>query len=593
MKNIFSKIAILAASVIAVSSCSDEWLTNLNTDPTKPQSINPNSLLTTGLLQTYGDFSMMDTYRCYITGFTQYYAGGWNVSNYAGAVHADNDMMSRMWDQLYSVGLKNIVAGIDMTKDVKPNLNAILRIHRVYLLSVLTDTYGDVPCKDAGLGMIDEVYSPAYDTQKDIYYWFFDELAACIKQIQENTVVDNVTGDVTAYNGDPAAWAAYANSLRMRFAMRISDVEPAKAQTEFENAVNSSAGFISDPSMNAYVKHIDAPFTLYDGARDLDFRVNALGEMLYGQDATSPTFVCHTLFYRMQTTNDPRLYCICRHYLNTKRSQIKADDEWNVDVTDEVVAYQTSAVAQEQKQAPGFACYVGAAWYSDWIEAAPMSYTPTLEYLDAIYPEAGFNASNFPVRMLRPSLSIKFEKGECPGILMTSAEVNFLLAEAASKGWSVPGGDVESYYSAGIYDAMHMINEYYVKDDAQNIKEAEILAYVAANPVGSTELEQREAINTQAWILHLTNPSEGWANLRRSDYPAMDDRSAYEIADFVADDPDNMTTPLRLKYPSLEAKYNSEQYNKVVERMGGKDDWHNPVWWDVNPTKVDHSFYVK
>lgn len=45
-----------------------------------------------------------------------------------------------------------------------------------------------------------------------------------------------------------------------------------------------------------YVIYTDGPFTLYDGSRDLDFRVNALGEILYGQDPTSPTFVCSTLY---------------------------------------------------------------------------------------------------------------------------------------------------------------------------------------------------------------------------------------------------------------------------------------------------------
>lgn len=588
MKNIFTKLACLLVASIAVSSCTAEYLEGVNTDKTKPTSIDPNAQLTTGLLQTYGDFSVMDTYRCYITGFTQYYSGGWNVSNYAGAVHADNDMMSRLWDEYYSVGIKNVVDAIYNSQE-KPKVNALLRIHRVYMMSVLTDTYGDVPCKEAGLGKIEGIANPKYDTQEEIYNWFFEELEACINQILDTDAVEVITGDVTAYNGNVQLWAKYANSLRLRFAMRISDVNPSKAKEEFGKALACPAGIISDASEDAYVKYIDGPFTLYDGARDLDFRVNALNEMLYGQDATSPTFICHTLFWRMKKTEDPRLYRICRHYINTKRSQIKADYTGNHDLTDDVVAYQNSVKGQsnQQSQAPGFACYVGAAWYSDWVNNPAEGDIPGLDALVAADPEAGYNKSNFDARLLRPFLALELEQGNCPGVLMTSAEVHFLLAEAASKGWGVTG--VDEHYEAGVRAAMEFLNNHY---DIKKISSDEIDDYIAANPVGATAEEQKEAINTQAWILHLTNPSEGWANLRRSDYPKMDDRSKYNIKDFTSDS-DNLTTPLRLRYPNLEKMYNKENYEAALSRLGGADDWHKPVWWDVKPTNVDHDIYLQ
>lgn len=593
MKNTFAKLACLIFAVAAVSSCTDKYLQDVNTDKTKPTTIDPNAQLTTGLLQTYGDFSIMDTYRCYISGFTQYFSGGWNVSNYAGAVHADNDMMSRLWDEMYSVGIKNVVDAIYRCED-KPCLNAVLRIQRVYMMSILTDVYGDIPCTEAGLGKISGISNPKYDTQEEIYDWFFTELDECIGNILKATAKELITGDVTSLNGSPAAWAKYANSLRMRYAMRISDVKPQKAKEEFEKALACDAGYISLPSEDAYTIFIDGPFTLYDGARDLDFRVNAWSEMCYGQDPTSPTFVCHTLFHRMKKTNDPRLYRICRHYLNTKRAENKADEEWNIDVTDEVIAYQQSEKGQsaQQKQAPGWACYVGAAWYSDWVNAPDKDDVPTFKALCEQYPEAGFDGNNYPARMIRPFLSMDFEKGENPGILMTSAETHFLLAEAALKGWSVDG-TVEEHYKAGITDAMHLLNTHYLPSQ-RAISEIELRDYLDANPIAGTAEQQKEAINTQAWILHLTNPSEGWANMRRSDYPVMDDRTAYDIKDFAPDDMTKMETPLRLKYPALEKMYNSEEYDAAVSRIkGGTDDWHQPVWWDKYPTNVDHSIYME
>jgi hypothetical protein len=51
-------------------------------------------------------------------------------------------------------------------------------------------------------------------------------------------------------------------------------------------------------------------------------------------------------------------------------------------------------------------------------------------------------------------------------------------------------------------------------------------------------------------------------------------------SDFTYDD-ENLNTPVRLCYPILEKKYNSANYQEALDRMGGKDDWHKRLWWDV------------
>lgn len=594
MKNIINKVAglmLIALPIVGVTSCSDSYMEEVNTDDTKTQTIDPNAMLTTGLLQTYGDFGLMDTYRSYVTGFTQQCAGGWNVTNYAGSVYANNDQMSLVWDRLYSVAIKNMVYAIHESKD-KPNINAILRIHRVYLMSVLTDLYGDVPCSEAGLVDIykDEAKyaTPRYDTQEEIYNWFFEELNTCIDQL-DGKGKDDVTGDVTSLRGDLGKWQRYANSLRMRYAMRISDVAPVMAKEEFEKAYKASCGFISDASDNAYVIHLNSPFSLYDGSRELDFRANALGEILYGQDPTSPSFVCATFFNQMHKTGDPRLYRICRHYLNVKRSEISPDEKWNVDVTAEVKAY-------EGEDAPSYVCKVGCAWYNNWVTCPGDANThsfpemPTLDRLAKDYPEAGFDANNCHNRMLRPFVSIRLEKPECPGILMTSAEVEFLLAEAKSKGWDVDG-EVAEHYENGVRASIRLLNNYYdIKyDDLPNdISEVEIKDFIDRNPVGNDPETQKKNINTQAWILHFTNPNEAWANMRRSDYPVLQDRSAISKWDGFTYGED-LTTPVRLNYPNLEGKYNKANFQEAVNRFPNKEDnWHNHLWWDVNPGKFDN-----
>ncbi|MBQ0046956.1 MAG: SusD/RagB family nutrient-binding outer membrane lipoprotein [Prevotellaceae bacterium] len=577
MKKIYKSLLTLSAAMLTLAACSDSYMERMNVDDSKFLNIDPNAQLTTGLLQTYGDFQLMDTYRSYITGFTQYYAGGWNVSNYAGAVYPSNNEMSHLWERYYGIGLKNLSDAIAHS-DNQPNTNAALRIHKAYLLNILTDTYGDIPCKEVGLGYLEGKNNPKYDTQESIYNWLFEELEACAKQMGTGT--DKITGDVTSMKGNSDAWKRYANSLRMRLAMRISSVAPEKAKAEFEKAMNAEGGYITTAAENAYIVYLNSPFTLYDGAVDYDFRANALSEILYGQDPTSPTFVSSTLFNHMEKTSDPRMWRICRNYIHTSRSQTSTDG--NFDVTDEVAAWK------ERGGVGTVPCNIGDAWWSKWVNGPDNSEIPTLDSLVKKNPTVGYDQNNFPARMIRPSLCVNFQNADCPGILITSAEIEFLLAEAATLGWNVKG-TADEHYEAGIRASMHMINDYYIlpyknKSVITPITEDEINDYIAANPLGSNP---KEAINTQAWILHLTNPSEGWANLRRSDYPALMDRTKLPIRGDFPQEESNLMTPTRLKYPNLEQDYNLNNYTEAIKRLGGSDDWHKRVWWDTK----DQNFY--
>ena len=557
----------------AMTSCSDDTFSRINTDETKVSELDPNAQLTTSLLQTYGDFSLMDTYRNYITGFTQHFAGGWNVTNYAGSNFAEDDISRRIWDRYYEISIKNLVDAIHNSEE-KANLNAALRIHRVYLLAVLADTYGDIPASEAGLGYISGISTPKYDTVEDLYGWFFTELDACEKQLGTGT--DAISGDVTSLGGETGKWKKYANALRMRYAMRISDVNPQKAQEEFEKAV--AAGAITSAADDVYIKYADSPYTYYDGANDYDFRTNALGEILYGQDATSPTFVSSTLYYQLKNTNDPRLYRICRHYYNIKRSQVQPDSEENIDLTDEMLAYFERTATGEEP------CNPGAAWYSDWMSVAATSEFPTLQK-KADIDANNYDNSDFRARAMRPCLNIDFEMPSCPGDLMSYAEVEFLLAEAKTKGWNV-SGDAESHYEAGVRASMEMLNNYYLTSN--KISEDEINEFIANNKLGDNP---KETINTQAWILHMMNPSEAWANMRRSDYPAILDRSRLGIFTngFTYTDSD-MSMPTRLRYPELEGQYNSVNYKAAIERMGGTDNWHSKLYWDKSDVNVQGEF---
>lgn len=563
MKKILS---IIAPLLLLAASCSDSYMKDVNTDKSKATSMDPNALLTTALLQTYGDFGLMDTYRSYVTGFTQHIAGGWNVTRYAGSVSADNNEMSKLWDEYYNVGIKNLVDGIANSED-KPNVNAVLRIHRVYMMSILTDTYGDIPCSQAGKGYTEGISNPVYDTQKEIYDFFFEELEACQDQLESGN--DHVTGDVSGFAGDVKEWQKFANSLRMRFAMRISDVDPDRARAEFEAAL-ATGKYMTSASDDAFIRYIDAPFTLYEGAKDLDFRVNALSEVFYGQDKTSPTLICATLYNQLQNSADPRLFRICRHYNFATRNDNAYDLSGIHDFTEEVTAWEVSSGLGAHP------CHVGQAWYSSsaWVDCPSLDQLPEFEKL--AQTDSRYTSDNHHNRMIRPFLSLDLENPAAPGIMMTYAEQELLLAEAKVMGWNVDGS-AESHYEAGVRASMQMLNQRYLKAE-RAISESEINSFLEANPLGNNP---KESINTQAWILHLTNPAEAWANLRRADYPVLEDRRNITDTGFADGDSD-MTTPVRLKYPKMEETYNTVNYKAAVARepLNGSDNWHARVWWD-------------
>ena len=545
-------IAVVALASLTAASCSsDDTMTDINTDPSKAATMDPNAQLTTAELQTYGDLGMVEIYRNYHYAFDQQLMGCWNTTNYGGHHTIDNNEMSRVWTSLYPTAVKNIVDAIAHA-DSKPNLKAVASVYRVYLMSLITDIYGDCPYTEAGLGFIKGISNAKYDEQKDIYYDFFNQLDSADRELYAAN--DKVTGDVI-YNGDVAKWKKLANSLRLRYAMRISNVEPDKARQEFEKALNADGGIIESADDDAYIHYMTTSMSFGQESYS-DYRGNRLSQLLFGNDpANNPSYICSTFFNKLKDTGDPRTYRICRFYYDGLMSATGPDNR--IDLTDEMIS-------QHQKMEP---CDPGAYSWDAW----PTGYTS-----DLLTEMAKTNSKINPslAREVRPKLANNFLKTDNPGIIMTSAEVDFLLAEATLKGWNVGRGSVDDLYWQGVRKAMDLLSDRY---DCKPVSDEEFNTYKANNSIGHTNDQKEEAINTQAWILHFTNPAECWANVRRSGYPKLLSPDAYGWGSMLTGGKD---IPVRLCYPVLESSYNKANYDEALGRMGGKNDWHTPLWWD-------------
>ena len=547
---------ITMACALFFASCSDEYMENMNTDPSKAATIDPNAQLTTAQLQTYGDLSMMEIYRNYHYAFTQQLMGCWNTTNYGGRHTLDNNEMSRIWTSFYTQSLKNIIDAQYRTAEdaEKVNINSVLRIYRVYLMSIITDTYGDAPFSEAGLGFLEGKFNPKYDKQEDIYNAFFLELEDAVNKIDPTK--DKVTGDLI-YAGDVTKWQQLANSLRLRFAMRISNVNPTKAQTEFENALAANGGVITDASSDALIKYMTIAFSFGQEAYS-DYRGNSLSQLLFGNDpANNPSYLCSTFFNQLYNSGDPRTFKISRCYYDGLMSATSPDNR--VDITQEMIEKGIAFSPRDP----------GAYSWEPW---------PT-GYDSDICAELAVNNPSVTATMARevePKLANNFLKSDNPGVVMTSAEVKFLMAEATVKKWNVGSVSAEDLYKQGVRAAMDFLTDNY---GCTATTDAEFDAFIQdKGAFGHTDNQKLEAINTQAWILHFTNPAECWANVRRSGYPKLKSPAEYGFGQYLTG---GTEIPVRLCYRVLESSYNKKSYNEAIERMGGTDNWHSLLWWDT------------
>ena len=547
---------ITMACALFFASCSDEYMENMNTDPSKAATIDPNAQLTTAQLQTYGDLSMMEIYRNYHYAFTQQLMGCWNTTNYGGRHTLDNNEMNRIWTSFYTQSLKNIIDAQYRTAEdaEKVNINSVLRIYRVYLMSIITDTYGDAPFSEAGLGFLEGKFNPKYDKQEDIYNAFFLELEDAVNKIDPTK--DKVTGDLI-YAGDVTKWQQLANSLRLRFAMRISNVNPTKAQTEFENALAANGGVITDASSDALIKYMTIAFSFGQEAYS-DYRGNSLSQLLFGNDpANNPSYLCSTFFNQLYNSGDPRTFKISRCYYDGLMSATSPDNR--VDITQEMIEKGIAFSPRDP----------GAYSWEPW---------PT-GYDSDICAELAVNNPSVTATMARevePKLANNFLKSDNPGVVMTSAEVKFLMAEATVKKWNVGSVSAEDLYKQGVRAAIDFLTDNY---GCTATTDAEFDAFIQGRGTfGHTDNQKLEAINTQAWILHFTNPAECWANVRRSGYPKLKSPAEYGFGQYLTG---GTEIPVRLCYPVLESSYNKKSYNEAIERMGGTDNWHSLLWWDT------------
>ncbi|PMD98125.1 SusD/RagB family nutrient-binding outer membrane lipoprotein [Siphonobacter sp. BAB-5405] len=224
MKRI-SQLLLPLTLALGLSACQSE-LEDINKNPNEATQGQPDYVLTNALkssadLVMGSDASMETTVL-----FVQYWAKiqYTDVDKYT----TSPTNVQNIWTNTYTQGLNDYAEVIRLGEQAKnPNYQAVGLIMRSWSFQVLTDLYGDIPYSQAL--NIDQYLTPKYDAQKDVYTGLLNDLQKAVTLI-DDTGASPISGDVV-YKGNMKLWRKFAQSLRLRIALRIADRDAATAKT--------------------------------------------------------------------------------------------------------------------------------------------------------------------------------------------------------------------------------------------------------------------------------------------------------------------------------------------------------------------------
>lgn len=425
----------------------------------------------------------------------------------------------------------------------------ITRIYFAFLALANTDTYGDMPFKIYASVQTPETNNVPYDSQADVYDGMFRMLRQAVDEINPDDASQYVidTDDI-CYNGDARKWLRFANTLRLRLACRISNVDPERAKKEAEDALTNKWGLMESNADNMRTIPRYAPVEAGgtdDGGNE---NVLAMCSVMYNGDCVMGWDLEN--YYRTLSTGGGKY--IIKQGRNNQIEKI-IDPRclvcwYRVGMTDNTLAAGEESLREDFKGCP--------KGFDSPTMLAPNQFSLT-------------RTSKDPSKSKYHDRKSWFNNAE-PTVWMGYAESLFLRAEAALRGWGT--GSPKDLYRQGVEASL----TYYEIDQAD--KDSYINGLVALNDgtFSSGNKEKiLEAIITQKWMAVFPNGNEGWAEFRRTDYPKLmtplTNASGGDVPDghFIK----------RILYP------NSENSNKAFTSnpdLVGANSQGVRLWWDVS-----------
>lgn len=386
--------------------------------------------------------------------------------------------------------------------------------------SQMVDLWGDIPFSEsASLVANSAIVPPKFDDQKQLYTKFVNELKATSEFFAKVSIDPIFTKYDILFSGDAKKWQRYANSLRLRLLMRMSNVDENTSKVAILDMLNNPSVYPlidGDNDVNYKPNFADAllqPMTDYTGSL-----VNALSE---GNSNSAPDYMLNTV---MNPVNDPRMAVIF-------------DKNGTVDPTTKV-------------------------------------FTPNLEYkalpVDATSDFAEKNRTKYAIV---DSATFLLNR-KLPGILITAPEINLIKAEAYER-WGNTTDAKKAFETA----VKQSVTFYYylngINSTGQVIvakpADSEISAFVTRLSYGGTTDDKLSKIWTQKWLhFGFLQANQAWAEYRRTDCPKLTFPSVGKLSGYE-------TPPTRLIYPTSEKSYNEVNYKAIQ----AKDTRTTRIFWDV------------
>lgn len=483
MKKLKIHFIIALTTALVVSACHDLEELNINPNGPAPEVADLNLLMPTIIVDVgqhvvslgWGDIAgvMQHTQRT-----------GWS----GGHNDYDWDNSSRSWASYYG-----IVRNVDefykkAVADGYEFHQGVGLIMRAYTFGLITDLWGDAPYSEAGRAEEgSQFFKPVFDPQRDIYLGILSDLEEANTLLsKDDDAYENIDPDQDVlYQGDVSKWRKFANSLALRYYMRLSAKESGIAQEGIQKITSDPATYplILQWGDDANVSYIGSSpgdswpsNTVYD--------IDPVGSY-------QRTKLCKTLVDAMQALDDPRLGV----YANKIEIPLVLVPGTNIDRIVDGKREVSQDVVDEYESTWG----VGIDYDPEFVGIPPSVFAAPQYNMNPNLEQGAYNphVSN---------LNTMYRQTSGPLLLMrllSAAEVNLILAEAAINGWA-PAAP-EEYYANGVRESL---NAWGVGDAFND--------YIASAPYSGLE-----SIIQQKWIASWTAAAESWFDYRRTGLPNL------------------------------------------------------------------------
>lgn len=533
MKNIIKKTIITAFISLFVLSCTDDFEA-LNTDPnglTDAQS-------EADFINVGGPFNPMflNLYRYDPAWHTQLqhnlnadtfcgymapprpFVGGNNTTNYAFVDFWDQFP----WDIPYSsTGVMQNAALVKERGEEKfPLIYAIAKILRVEGMHRVTDVYGPIVYSKFGAP---GASFPEYDSQQEVYNQFFVELDEAIATLSTDLTNEQFANFDLVYGGNYSQWIKFANTLRLRLAIRIAKVDAAKAKTEGEKSLANSAGILENNSDNFIIKGgATHPLTVFNSSWN-DVRMNASMEsILVGYD----------------DARGPVLF---------ENSEVTLGELKGVRGGMPLLSGYTDELAQKEDYV-SFS-RLGNSYIADK--------TPTTDVQLMTAAEAYF---------LKAEAALRGWTGA------GDAQANYEMGISTSFAQHNVSGNAAAY----IADNTSTPIDYVDPVNASNNINA-LTNITVSWDAGADNETKLEKIITQKWIAMFPDGQEAWSEFRRTGYPKIFPVVANNSGGTI----DTNLQVRRLPFPVSQRSTNPSGIEQARTLLSGPDNGGTRLWWDV------------